>query len=152
MVTNGTAITLSVSPGATNYYTLDGTDPRAAGGGLAPGAIQYTGPITINANAHIVVRSRMADSGSAVIRPFQNTWSGPASAVFFSSVPSLRITEIMYHPAGADNFEYIEVQNVGSTPLNVNRFSLSGGVTFNFPNVLLAAGQSAVIVADTSAF
>jgi len=159
MVTNGTTITLSTTFGATNYYTLDGTDPRLPGGGLAPGALTYTGPITINANSRIFVRARMANSGSAIVKPFQNSWSGPSVATFFSSVPPLRITEVMYNPAGLsgntndnDNFEYIEVQNTGGTPLNVNRFSLSGGVQFDFPNALLAAGEYAVIVKDTNAF
>src|SRR5262249_17502800 len=52
----------------------------------------------------------------------------------------------------ADNFEYIEVKNIGSTPLNLQRFRLSNGVLFDFPNTLLDAGQSGVIVADIAAF
>src|SRR4030095_4580858 len=48
MVTNGTMITLTVPPGATNWYTLDGSDPRASGGGVALGATRYTGPFPIN--------------------------------------------------------------------------------------------------------
>jgi hypothetical protein len=55
----------------------------------------------------------------------------PVSATFYS-VPALRITELMYHPANPapgntndqDNFEYIEVRNTGGTPLNLNRFHL----------------------------
>ena len=119
----------------------------------------YTGPITINANVRVFARSRMANSGSANARPFQNTWGAPAAATFFSSVSPLRITEIMYHPTPIvgntndnDNFEYIEVQNIGGTPLNVNRFSLGGGIQFQFPNAVLAAGEYAVIVKDTNAF
>src|SRR5204862_8338525 len=49
-------------------------------------------------------------------------------------------------------FEYIEVQNTGGTPLNVNRFSLSGGIQFNFGNDLLAPGEYAVIVKNAAAF
>jgi hypothetical protein len=37
MVTNGAPLTLSAASG-TVYYTLDGSDPRLAGGGVAPGA------------------------------------------------------------------------------------------------------------------
>ena len=66
----------------------------------------------------------------------------------------------MYHPAAppagntndADNFEYVEVKNIGSTPLNLQRFRLSDGVQFEFPNMMLNAGQSGVVVADLAAF
>jgi hypothetical protein len=154
-VTSGTTITLTApTGGSTIYYTLNGTDPRASGGGVAAGALTYSGPITINGNVQITARAKTLAGG------FQGTWSGPAKETFFTGIPDLRITEIMYHPSNPgpgntndpDNFEYIEVQNTGSTPLNLNRFTLSGGVTFNFPNVVLAAGQSGVIVADTNAF
>ena len=82
-----------------------------------------------------------------------------AAQSYYTATPSLRITEIMYHPAGIvgntndnDNFEFIEVQNIGATPLNVNRFSIGGGIQFQLPNALLAAGESAVIVKNTNAF
>ena len=153
-VTNGTSVTLSGPPGATIYYTLDGTDPRLPGGSNAPGASIYSGPITINANAQLFARS-LQSAGS-----WQNTWSPPAMQTFVTDVPGLRITEIMYHPAApaagdtnsAENFEYVEVQNIGGIPLNVNRFQLSGGVQFQFPNIVLAPGQYAVIVSDVAAF
>lgn len=41
-VTNGFVATLTAGSG-TLYYTLDGTDPRLPGGGIAPGAISYEG-------------------------------------------------------------------------------------------------------------
>src|SRR5678815_4228704 len=91
---------------------------------------------------------------------FYNTWSGPAAVTLYNSTPALRITEIMYHPApppaGSTNvdedFEYIEVKNTGATPLNVNRFELSGGVSFQFPNVVLQPAQCAVVVKNLAAF
>src|SRR5438093_3043682 len=66
----------------------------------------------------------------------------------------------MYHPFppppgslyDTEDFEYIEVKNIGNTPLNLNRFSLSGGVQFQFPNFLLGAGSNGVVVANIAAF
>jgi hypothetical protein len=40
-------ILLSGPPGATLYYTLDGSDPRLAGGILNPSALAYQGPFTL---------------------------------------------------------------------------------------------------------
>ena len=155
LVSKGTVLTLSVPAGATNYYTVDGTDPRAPGGGLSSKAVRYTGPITINANVCIFARARKNASLS-----WQATWSPPVIGAFYTTIPTLRITEIMFHPLppgggntnDADLYEYIEVKNVGATSLNVSGFQLGGGVTFAFPNVALAAGQTAVIVKDIAAF
>jgi len=156
MVTNGFSVSVTPQSGAVLYYTLDGTDPRAAGGGVAPAALTNNGPanLTINSNVRIFARAKQPTN------VWYNTWSAPIAVTLFTAIPSLRITEIMYHPAPAppgstnstEDFEYIEVKNIGATPLNVNRFSLGGGVQFQFPNVLLAAGQSAVIVANVAAF
>ena len=65
-------------------------------------------------------------------------WSALSEAVFVT--PGLRITEIMYHPpdlpAGnpfdADDFEFIELMNVGDRPLDLDGVRLAGGVRFSF--------------------
>src|SRR5688572_28441241 len=67
---------------------------------------------------------------------------------------------MIYHhfrpPLGSTNsdgdYDYIEVKNIGAVPLNVNQFSIAGGIQFQFPNVTLAAGQTALIVANVAAF
>lgn len=149
---NALSVTIVGPAGAAIYYTLDGTDPRGSGG--VTNGTRYSGPITVNANTRLVARAKTATS------PFYNTWSGPAAATLYNSTPGLRITEIMYHPlpppAGSthvdEDFEYIEVKNTGATPLNVNRFELSGGVDFQFPNVVLQPGQCAVVVKSLAAF
>src|SRR5204863_1974624 len=87
-------------------------------------------------------------------------WSGPVAATFYTGLPPLRITEIMYHPASPpagsgyldEEFEYVEVKNIGDVPLNVRGFRLSGGVDFDFPDAVLQAGELAAIVANTAAF
>src|SRR6185503_6534662 len=49
----GTSLTLSnANAGGSIYYTLDGSDPRAIGGGIHPSAVNFSSPI-------IVTRSRL---------------------------------------------------------------------------------------------
>src|SRR5436305_1505790 len=86
------------------------------------------------------------------------TPTAPAmAAMSISSTPPITTAKLKAPPQpGSTNstkdFEFIEVENISNAPLNVGRFSLGGGVQFQFPNVLLAAGQRAVVVANIAAF
>jgi len=64
---------------------------------------------------------------------------------------SLRITELMYHPADP-NTEFIEVQNIGTETLNLNLVQFTEGVQFTFGDTSLVPGQYALIVEDLAAF
>ncbi len=76
----------------------------------------------------------------------------------------LRVTEVHYHAAApsaaeiaagytdADRFDYLEVTNITSQPLNLDGFRVTAGFDFTFPAVSLGAGQSALIVNDRGAF
>ena len=44
-VVTGTPVTLSADPAGTIYYTLDGSDPRLEGGGVAGSAIEFAGSV-----------------------------------------------------------------------------------------------------------
>ncbi len=146
------------------YYTLDGTDPRLPGGGISPLAETYAGPFTISNNAHVVARSHNLDHRNLTGTghpPISSPWSGPADVRLYATIPGLRITEIMYHPSpvagntnSADEFDYIELTNIGDAPLNLNRFRLRGGIEFDFDfsGAALYGHQSVVIVANTNAF
>ncbi|HEY5913173.1 MAG TPA: CotH kinase family protein, partial [Verrucomicrobiae bacterium] len=138
VATNGAQVSLAVLLG-TIYYTLDGTDPRAAGGGLSPSARLYTGTITLSANAGIIARAFHT-----------NAWSPPARAVYVAVMPSLRITEINYHPTPPptnspyteDDFEFVEVQNTGANAINLAGARIGGGISFTFsPNELALTGS-----------
>jgi len=124
----------------------EGTPAQA--GGIAPTAIKYTGPVTLNKSTQIKARVR---SGS--------TWSALNEAVFAVGpvAQSLRISEVMYHPAetgdpGDPNTEFIELTNIGTSAINLNLVSFSNGVDFTFPGFELAAGRYCVVVRDTAAF
>ena len=76
----------------------------------------------------------------------------------------LRITEIHYHPAnptGAElavsadpeDFEFIELRNIGSQPLDISGCKFTAGVSFTLPSsTTLAAGESVVLVRHVAAF
>ena len=100
------------APAGTIWYTLDGSDPRMIGGGVKPGAMQYTGsPVEIPAGLTLKrARASAAASGRRSTRP-TFTVAAPANAT------NLRIFEIHYNPAAqggvADeqDLEFIELFN-----------------------------------------
>jgi len=65
---------------------------------------------------------------------------------------SLRITEIMYHPAGDGVREFIELQNVAGTTLDLTGLRFTEGVDFTFPPLLLEPQQYVAVVRDRAAF
>lgn len=146
-VTSGFQVTMSAS--APIYYTLDGSDPRLPGGGIAPGALLYSAAETLIANTRVQARAK---NGSL--------WSALNSADFTVEIPQLRITELMYHPPASppggpfdkEEFEFIEVQNIGATPLNLAGITVQTAVDFTFPNVVLQPGEFGVIVENQVAF
>ena len=64
----------------------------------------------------------------------------------------LRVTELMYHAVVGNDFDYIELQNVGETVLDLNGVRLSEGIDFTFPDMKLEAGRHIVVVSDVTAF
>lgn len=94
----------------------------------------------------------------ARVRHQDNTgrWSRWSSPIEFSVAPvdlvselrqNLRFTEIMYHPPDmapyvSDDLEFLEIQNIGTTNLNVGGLTFTAGITFTFTNgTTLGAGQ-----------
>jgi hypothetical protein len=65
----------------------------------------------------------------------------------------LRITEIMAKPTGGNNFEFIELQNTGTTALDLGGVRFSNGIDFTFASgTTLAAGGFIVVCKDRAAF
>src|SRR4029079_18228992 len=88
-----------------------------------------------------------------------DVWSPLLSADFLVTQPPLRVTELMYHPvapAGSsvdeEEFEFIEIQNIGSTTVNLQGVQLADGINFTFPSMNLAAGAYAVVTSNPVAF
>jgi hypothetical protein len=123
---------------------------------------------------------RLSDSANVKARLLiLDTWSAVAEADFSLNQPAssanLRISEIHYHPmaptaveiqagfADADDFEFIELVNIGSQPIDLSQVQLRRsisdnqihGVRFVFSNSdmhELGPGQFALIVEDRAAF
>ncbi len=69
----------------------------------------------------------------------------------------LRITEIMYNPSDFDGlepqeYEYIELKNIGGITISLNGVRFTNGITFDFPNMSLFAGQYVVLAKNPTAF
>lgn len=170
VVTPGSTVTLSGA--GSIYYTTNGVDPRASGGGLAAGAQLYSGAITLNQTTVLTVRRQVAATS-----PFpggtSTTWSPPITLVFlvnefFAVAGDIAVTEVNYHPLGSttaesaaipgitsSDFEFLELQNIGNR--TVNTFELSFADTKPFRNFKLSArslapGDRALIVKNRAAF
>ena len=174
VVTPGTDVALSSSVGKV-YYTLDGSDPRAPGGGISAGAIYADGPITITAYTQITARVYLANHGSTSqgYIPSGDDWSAPAVGEYFINPlvagGDVAITEINYHPYDptpaelatqpvededykAKDFEFVEIRNVSGHTVNIRGVHFDDGVTFTFNSHVLADGQRLVVVRNLDAF
>jgi hypothetical protein len=118
------------------FYTLDGSDPRD------PGAISYSSAVPLNQSTLVKARSL-----------WNGEWSALSETIYTLSTPiPLRLTEIMYNPAGSDDSEFIELRNVGSGPIDLTGFQFTAGLEFTFPEIVLPAGGHVLIVRNQAAF
>lgn len=131
----------------TIYYTTNGFDPRlSVTGDLSPKAVAYGGaPIALRNT--VVIKARVLNGG---------VWSALNEAQFTTGklgVP-LRLTKIMYHPAGGDAYEFVQLMNVESVPLDVSHFRFQG-INYIFPdNSIIPPGASLLLssTVNTNAF
>ena len=65
---------------------------------------------------------------------------------------NLRISEIMYDPIGGSDLEYIELENIGDESLNLAGIRFTGGIGFDFPNMILNPNEFVLVVRDYDAF
>ncbi len=125
----------------TIYYTTNGSDPRLAfTSSVAPSATSYTGAVTLNSTVNLRARSL---SGT--------NWSAMTEATFTVGslgIP-LRITELMYNPAGGSLYEFVELQNPSGAAVALGGMYFDG-VTFMFDEgTILGPGGRLVLGANT---
>ncbi len=166
----GQPVTLTVPSGTTVYFTTDGSDPRAIGGGVRPGASVYTGtPVVLTGTA--VVTARAFRSGSYAT-PATN-WSGPVTSLYtvnepYASATSLRVTAVNYNPLAPDtaeataipdlatsDFEWLELTNISATTINLDGVQLAKGSPVGAVTLTprsLAPGARALVVKHRAAF
>ncbi len=121
------------------------------------GATRFDNPIALSESATLKARV-LSESGE---------WSPLTEASFYEgSMPraeNFAITEIHYHPLGrqddaepadamSSDFEFIEITNRGSHPIQLGGLKISEGVTFTFPDRMLASGDIGLIVNNKEAF
>jgi fibronectin type 3 domain-containing protein len=132
------------------YYTLDGSDPRTITGALSASALLYVGPITLDGTTE--VKSGILNG---------TTWSPILDYTFATQATNVRITELDYDPstppAGAvdadnEDYEFIELKNFGSQPVDLDDVTFTNGITYTFGKVTLAPGQVGVLVHNQAAF
>lgn len=158
---NPVSVSFDLPGNTTAYYTTDGTDPRLAGGGISPTAVEYTGPFIVSADTLITARS-YDPTFNVPITDFnklendEEAWSGPAITELqfgvLADVTNVRVSEIHFNPgdpspaeidAGFDNndeFEFVEVVNISDTTLDISnvQFVLANvggdteGIEFDF--------------------
>ncbi|MFC1603492.1 lamin tail domain-containing protein [Planctomycetota bacterium] len=86
----------------------------------------------------------------------------PINSLTYPGNPSdqqryLRITEVMFNPAEGDvfdsqDYEYIELKNIGTAPLPLTGVKFTDGISFNLPGITLAAGDFVLVVKNQAAF
>ncbi len=161
LVPSGYPLTMKVPAAGTVYYTMDGSDPRTIGTSTpAPGALTYTGPVTLTASGTVSARVLNGPTWSPLLQAYFGV------AVENAAVANLNITEIYYHPAepvtpaelavstNQDEFEFIEIANVSATQavdLNGVRFT-AGITTIPLGHVILQPGEHGVFVKNAAAF
>ncbi len=65
---------------------------------------------------------------------------------------NLRISEIMYDPLGGSDYEFIELENIGTEPINLAGVRFTEGIRFDFPNLILQPGEFVLLVQDRGQF
>lgn len=158
-VSPGALLTLSAGgQTGTIYYTLDGSDPRAIGGGIAGTAYSDPG---VTLNGLVTVRARFRSDGGE--------WSALDEAEFIAYPPAavgdLVVSKIHYHApdptpeeeaAGFNSdsdFEYIELMNISGQTIDLSSVEFEVAVTFGFSNaaIRVLAPGARVVVAENAA-
>jgi hypothetical protein len=156
--------------GETNYLVIQGLNESAASNDFLldfrltvgtereepnPSVIRYDGPLTVDRNSHIIARGFNSQ---------RNQWTAPALLTYVVDAPAVSITEINYNPYDPtpaelavnsqldnDDFEFVELKNVGSQPVNLVGLKFDG-FELTLGNVELGAGEYGVVVRNAAAF
>ena len=116
--------------------------------------------VTVIAQPNDVSSGRIPDGGTvSVVQPIPTPGISnqtPLPANYSALLNGLRITEIMYQPAapsGSSDYEFVELQNIGTTTLDLSGVRFTNGLDYTFANgVTLAPGAFIVVVNDRSSF
>jgi hypothetical protein len=65
---------------------------------------------------------------------------------------NLVLSELMYNPPGGEDYEFLELANVGTEPLDLTGAQFTDGVSYTFGNTLLQPGELIVVARNPVAF
>jgi hypothetical protein len=148
----GDALEISDPENAGNVaYTIDNSDPRLVGDGVSSSAVNGGKKTIISILQTCVIKARVFNNG---------VWS-PLHTLNISvdsKTDGLQITEIQYNPLGqngisGNEYEFIELKNSGSTPINLTSSLFIDGIKFNFSNeTVLDPGKFIVLASNSFSF
>ncbi|MEI6343038.1 MAG: lamin tail domain-containing protein [Verrucomicrobiota bacterium] len=153
IVAPGSVVTLANPGVGFVVFTSDGSDPRALSGAESAASRRYTDPIALRSARVIKARVHRVEPGI-------DEWSPLVEATFHvrQDVSGLRFSEIHYRPAadpsGAftrDEFEFVELRNIGSSAVELSGFRFIDGIGLEFPMGTLLEGGSFLVLAENRA-
>lgn len=131
---------------------IAGHSETGGGNDVSPSAVEYD-DIPVVLDSSVTVNARALNGGE---------WSALHEATFAvgSVAESLRITEVMYHPEhppvesglNEEEFEYVELQNIGGESINLSMVSFVNGIDYTFDSLEVAAGEYVLLVKNETAF
>jgi hypothetical protein len=141
------------NPNSTNgsiLFTLDSNDPRIIGGESSGSAQDGGDEIEIPINSTTVVKARIKNGAA---------WSALHEIILFTGeeTSNLKITEIHYHPLDSiavsdtindDEYEFLELKNIGPTPINLSLAFFTDGITYNFPEGTTIESNNFIVLAS----
>ncbi len=133
--------TSATGPAVSIYYTTNNADPRVMfSGAVSPTAQKYTAPVALRDTT--IIKARMLNG---------TNWSALTEATFEVSQfgPPLRFTEVMYNPPGGDAYEFLELKNFSSAPVDLGGMSLDG-VSFLFPARTVLPANGTIVLASSA--
>lgn len=65
---------------------------------------------------------------------------------------NLIVSELMYNPPGGDDYEFLELANIGAGPLDLTGARFDEGITYTFGETLLQPGELIVITRNPAVF
>jgi hypothetical protein len=162
-----------------DWQLSGGIDFKFKQGTVIPStSVLYVSPNVVAFRARTL--SPKGGQGHFIVGPYQGQLSARGETVLlhdntgrlvhtnsYPGTPSaaqqfLRVTEIMYSPApptsgpyGKEDFEYIELRNIGTSLLSLAGVRFVDGIIFNFTGSAapsLGAGQRVLLVRNTNAF
>lgn len=150
-ISAGTNITLrNINASGSIRYTVDGSDPRLAGGTISSKAINGNNLADQSIWQSTIINSRIYDNGE---------WSSlhTIKLVVDQVVDGLQITEIHYNPYGngevsGSEYEFVELKNSGSIDINLTTCSFDGiQYTFN-DETIMKPGDFIVLASNATEF